>query len=77
VQSQPLAELLQQCSGPDAGADLQLNVVAALGQLARDQREAAEALMAPQGDTSCAWGRGCMAAVIQSLSVSAGSKPFV
>jgi hypothetical protein len=49
LQSQPLAQLLQQCCGPDAAADLQLNVVAALGQLARDQQAAAEALMDPQG----------------------------
>lgn len=50
VQSQPLAQLLQQCAGPDAAADLQLNVVAALGQLARDQQPAAQALMDPQGE---------------------------
>jgi hypothetical protein len=50
VQSQPLAQLLQQCAGPDAAADLQLNVVAALGQLARDQQPAARALMDPQGE---------------------------
>lgn len=53
LQSRPLAQLLQQCAGPDAAADLQLNVVAALGQLARDQQAAAEALMEPQGEGGC------------------------
>lgn len=71
LQSQPLAQLLQQCARPDAAADFQLNVVAALGQLARDQQAAAEAMMAPQGkDTQQQSSQGRVATAVNGESTS-------
>jgi hypothetical protein len=48
LQTPQLVSLLQQCCSRDR-ADLQLNVVSALGQLARDQQVTAEAVMEPKG----------------------------
>jgi hypothetical protein len=45
---------LQQCVDLEDAADLQLNVVAALGQLARDQDVTAQAMMDAQGALGCA-----------------------
>lgn len=50
TQSEPLAALLCKCAAAEEQAhDLQLNVVAALGQLARDQEPTARALASPAG----------------------------
>jgi hypothetical protein len=48
LQTPQLVSLLQQCCSGER-ADLQLNVVSALGQLARDQQVTAAAVMEPTG----------------------------
>lgn len=51
MQTAALVQLLQSCSSSQR-ADVQLNVVSALGQLSRDQEVTAQALLQPQGKGS-------------------------
>jgi hypothetical protein len=69
LQTKQLASLLQQCCS-SGRADLQLNVVSALGQLARDQQLTAEAIMEPQGKASAAAAAAAAVTQVQCHSIA-------